>query len=237
LLVSREDVISRLYKIGSGAAAIGAIHVLALLLNWYVQVIDGSEIPIEGWVIPEARLLSLAGGLLAGVGVVLMHFVRKLRSMKLALGGMIVIGGILSILSPIYSYVFKLSALVSYPRLEIGFFAAVFTGVIQLGVGALAFLTPVAEEALPPTPAPITPMIPGEGAPAPPTPPSRRTTARLVPIQDLEEGICSLCFEPITQGDGVRCSNCDAVFHRGCIETWVSVNGICPNRKAIITGR
>ena len=235
MLVSREEVISRLYKIGSSAAAIGAIHILALLLSWYIQVIDGSEIPIEGWIIPEARILSIAGGLIAGASIVIIHFIKRLKPMKLVLGALIIIGGVLSILSPVYSYVFKLPGLVSYPRLDIGFFAAAFTGVIQLGIGALAFLTPVREEAIPapaPAVAPPTPLTPAPEAQAP----SRGTTARLAPIEDLEEGICSLCFEPITQGDGVRCTNCDAVFHRGCIETWVSVNGTCPNCKAIITG-
>lgn len=238
MFASREEVLSRLYKIGAGAAAIGAIHVLALLLSWYVQVINGSEISIEGWIIPWSRLMSLLGGLMAGVGVVVIHFVKRLKVMKAVLGSMIVVGGALAVFSPVYSYVFWLPNMVTYPRIDLGFFASAFTGVIQLGIGALAFLTPVKEEVIPTAAAPAMPppMAPPEiGVAAPSSGPSRSATTRLVPARDVEEAICSLCFEPIAQGDAVRCSNCDAIFHRGCIDAWVSVNGTCPNCKAIIT--
>lgn len=239
MFASREEVLSRLYKIGSGAAAIGAIHILALLLSWYVQVINGSEISIEGWIIPWSRLMSLLGGLMAGVGVIMIHFIKRLKVMKIVLGSMIVVGGVLAVFSPIYSYVFWLSNVVTYPRIDLGFFASAFTGAIQLGVGVLVFLTPVKEEIIPTAAAPVTPspMTPPEIGVAAPSPgPSRAATTRLVPARDVEEAICSLCFEPIAQGDVVRCSNCDAIFHRGCIDAWASVNGTCPNCKAIITG-
>jgi len=238
LFTTREEVLSRLYKIGSGAAAIGAIHILALLLSWYVQVINGSEISIEGWVIPWSRLMSLLGGLMAGVGVVVIHFIKRLKVMKIVLGSMIIIGGALAVFSPIYSYVFWLSNMVTYPRIDLGFFASAFTGFIQLGVGALVFLTPVKEEVIPTAAAPTIPppTAPPEVSVTAPSPgPSRSATTRLVPARDVEEAICSLCLEPIAQGDAVRCSNCDAIFHRGCIDAWASVNGTCPNCKAIIT--
>ncbi len=234
MFTTREEVLSRLYKIGSGAAAIGAIHILTLLMSWYVQVIDGSEIPIEGWIIPEARIMSLVGGLMAGIGIIVIHFIKRLKSMKILLGSLIVVGGALATLSPVYSYMFWLSNIVTYPRFDLGFFASAFTGVIQLGIGALALLTPVKEEVIPSAvvPSPIT--LPETGVVT--RGPSRSTTARLVPVSDVEEAICSLCFEPIAQGDAVRCSNCDAIFHKGCVDAWVSVNGTCPSCKAIITG-
>ncbi len=234
MFTSREEVLSRLYKIGSGAAAVGAIHILTLLLNWYVQVIDGSEIPIEGWVIPEARILSILGGLMAGIGIIIVHFLKRLRSMKISLGSLVIIGGALAVFSPIYSYMFWLPSIVTYPRLDLGFFASAFTGVIQLSIGVLAFLTPVKEEVVPTVAAPPLTTLPEAGAGV--RAPSRSTTARLVSVPDIEEAICSLCFEPIAQGDAVKCSNCDAIFHRGCIDAWVSVNGTCPSCKAIIIG-
>jgi len=232
-LVSREEVLSRLYKIGSGAAAIGAIHILALLLSWYVEANSGAS--IYGYVFTEALILSVGGGLLAGVGLIIAYFMKSLRSMKLILGCLTVVGGALAILSPIYIYWIKLLGLSIQVHLDIGFFAAVFTGVIELGVGSLVLLTPIKKEMVPTAPQPV-PRPPTE-IPRPPSGisgPSRSATAKMVPAPDLEEAMCSICFEPIPPGEAVRCSNCDAVFHRGCVETWISVNGTCPSCKAII---
>jgi len=231
LIVSREEVVSRFFKIGSGAAAIGAIHILALLLSWYIEA--NSETAIYGYVFPEALILSITGGLLAGVGLIVAYFAKRLRLLKLFLGGFTVIGGVLATLSPIYIYAIKLLSLSINVRLDIGFFAAVFTGVLQLGVGSLALLTPIKEEPVPAPPL-ITPPAPTPPTTAGPARPSRAVTAKIVPAPDLEEAVCSICFEPIPPGEAVRCSNCDAVFHKGCVDTWVSVNGTCPSCKAII---
>jgi len=232
-MVTREEVLSRFFKIGSGAAAIGAIHILALLLSWYTEANSGAA--IYGYVFPEALILSITGGLLAGIGMIVAYFAKRLRLLKLFLGGFTVIGGVLATLSPIYIYAIKLLGLSINVHLDIGFFAAVFTGVLQLGVGSLALLTPVKEEPLPTPPPVVTPPV---GPRPPPTAeaarPSRAVTAKIVPAPDLEEAVCSICFEPIPVGEAVRCSNCDAVFHKGCVDTWVSVNGTCPSCKAII---
>jgi len=232
-MVTREEVLSRFFKIGSGAAAIGAIHILALLLSWYTEANSGAA--IYGYVFPEALILSITGGLLAGIGMIAAYFAKRLRLLKLFLGGFTVIGGVLATLSPIYIYAIKLLGLSVNVHLDIGFFAAVFTGVLQLGVGSLALLTPVKEETVPTPPPVVTPPV----RPRPPPTaeaarPSRAVTAKIVPAPDLEEAVCSICFEPIPVGEAVRCSNCDAVFHKGCVDTWVSVNGTCPSCKAII---
>jgi len=236
LLTTREEVMSRLYKIGSGAAAMGAIHVLTLLLSWYVQVIDGTEKYVQGLVSPYGTMMSLIGGALAGVGVIIIHFIKGLRGMKNVLGVSIILGGILATISPIYSYWFWLLELSSYSRFDLGFFAAVFTGVILLAIGALAILTPIKEEVISTAFTAVPPAAPelleaGIAAPSPPRP----ATTKLVPASDVEEAICSICFDFISEGEAVRCSNCDALFHRGCIESWVSVNGICPSCKAVVT--
>lgn len=232
MIVSREELLSRFFKIGSGAAAIGAIHMLALLLGWYVQI--PVEVTIHGYEFPESFVLSIVGGLLAGIGVVAAYFARGLRSMKLLLGGFTAIGGILATFSPIYIYAIKLPSLSISARPDLGFFAAAFTGVLQVGAGALALLTPIKEEIVPTAP----PMIPPTTPTPPPLPgspsPSRAVTTKILPAPDLEEAVCSLCFEMISAGEAVRCSNCEAVFHEGCISTWVSVNGTCPSCKAII---
>ena len=232
-MVTREEVLSRFFKIGSGAAAIGAIHILALLLSWYTEANSGAA--IYGYVFPEALILSITGGLLAGIGMIAAYFAKRLRFLKLFLGGFTVIGGVLATLSPIYIYAIKLLGLSVNVHLDIGFFAAVFTGVLQLGVGSLALLTPVKEEPVPTPPPVVTPPVrPGPPPTAEAARPSRAVTAKIVPAPDLEEAVCSICFEPIPVGEAVRCSNCDAVFHKGCVDTWVSVNGTCPSCKAII---
>ena len=232
-MVTREEVLSRFFKIGSGAAAIGAIHILALLLSWYTEANSGAA--IYGYVFPEALILSITGGLLAGIGMIAAYFAKRLRLLKLFLGGFTVIGGVLATLSPIYIYAIKLLGLSVNVHLDIGFFAAVFTGVLQLGVGSLALLTPVKEEPVPTPPPVVTPPVrPGPPPTAEAARPSRAVTAKIVPAPDLEEAVCSICFEPIPVGEAVRCSNCDAVFHKGCVDTWVSVNGTCPSCKAII---
>ncbi|RLF99066.1 MAG: hypothetical protein DRN47_04325 [Candidatus Wolframiiraptor sp.] len=232
-MVTREEVLSRFFKIGSGAAAIGAIHILALLLSWYTEANSGAA--IYGYVFPEALILSITGGLLAGIGMIAAYFAKRLRLLKLFLGGFTVIGGVLATLSPIYIYAIKLLGLSVNVHLDIGFFAAVFTGVLQLGVGSLALLTPVKEETVPTPPPVVTPPVrPGPPPTAEAARPSRAVTAKIVPAPDLEEAVCSICFEPIPVGEAVRCSNCDAVFHKGCVDTWVSVNGTCPSCKAII---
>jgi hypothetical protein len=236
LLTTREEVMSRLYKIGSGAAAMGAIHVLTLLLSWYVQVIDGTEKYIQGLVSPYATMMSLVGGILAGVGVIIIHVIKGLRTMKNVLGISIIVGGLLTTISPIYSYWFWLLELSSYSRFDLGFFAATFTGVILLAVGALALLTPVKEEVIPSTLAAMPPAGPelmeaGVAAPSP----SRPATTKIVPAPDVAEAICSICFDFIPEGEAVRCSSCDAIFHKGCIDSWVSINGICPSCKAVVT--
>lgn len=235
MLTTREELMSRLYKIGSAAAAIGAIHILTLLLNWYVQVVDGSEKPIQGFVSPYAVMLSLIGGIMAGVGVIAIHFIKRLKLMKNIMGILIIVGGVLTTISPIYSYWFWLLDLTSYSRFDLGFFAAAFTGVIILAAGALALLTPVKEEVIP-TPTAAQPLAPPtllEAAASRPT--GASTTTKLVPAPDVGEAICSICLDFIQEGEAVRCSNCDAIFHRGCIDSWVSVNGTCPSCKAIVT--
>jgi len=227
---------ARFYKVGSGAAAVGAIHILTLLLSWYSETDHGFSTPIAGYVFIESFMLSVIGGLLAGIGLLIGYLLKRVKAVKLAIGVLAVIGGLMALGSPIYIYINKISALgiKGYP--DLGFFAAIFTGVAQLGVGSLALLTPVKEEIISAPEAP-TPMVPTPTAPRPQVrPPSPRAapTTKLTPAVDLEEAVCSICYEAIAPGDAIRCSNCDAIFHKGCIDAWVSLNGTCPSCKAVV---
>ncbi|MCS7132366.1 MAG: hypothetical protein N3F65_02435 [Nitrososphaeria archaeon] len=232
MIVSREELLSRFFKIGSGATAIGAIHILALLLSWYIEA--NSETAIYGYLFSESLILSVVGGLFAGIGLIAAYFAKVLKSMKLLLGGFTITGGILATLSPIYVYAVKLLGLSINARLDIGFFAAAFTGVLQVGMGLLALLTPIKEEVVPTLPTVAPPVAPMPPPITEATRPGGAVTAKILPAPDLEEAVCSICFEPIQVGEAVRCSNCEAVFHDGCVDTWVSVNGTCPSCKAIV---
>ncbi|OYT67885.1 MAG: hypothetical protein B6U65_01680 [Candidatus Wolframiiraptor sp. EX4484-121] len=243
MIVSREEVMARFYKIGSTATAIGAIHILTLLLAWYVETDAGSITEIAGYnlAFPETLILSLVGGLMAGIGLLMGHVLKKLRSIKYAIGCLTVIGGLMAISSPIYAYLGQVSALKIKGYPTIGFFAAILTGIVQLGVGSLALLTPIKEEVMPvaqaPTPTPVPAVAPAQPpAPRAPAGTGRRVTTRILPAPDLEEAVCSICYEPIPVGEAMRCANCDAVFHRGCIEAWLSLNGTCPICKAVVVG-
>ena len=106
---------------------------------------------------------------MAGIGLLLGHVLKRLKSIKYSIGALTVIGGLMAISSPIYAYLERILAfgIKGYPT--IGFFAAIFTGVIQLGVGSLALLTPIKEEVVPVTQAPA-PAPPPAVTPAPAQP-------------------------------------------------------------------
>ncbi len=246
MIVGQEEVAARLYKIGAGAASVGAIHILSLLLSWFVETDGGFTVPLTGYVFPESLILSLLGGLLAGVGLLAGYLVKQVGLTKLLIGLFAVVGGLLSLSSPLYIYLVRILSLNIRGYPDIGMFAAVFTGIVQLGVGALALLTPTRREVIPttrPIPAAAQPDLFEVAQPAPatrrpvaPTPqqPPRASTTRFLPASDIEEATCSICYEPVQKEEAVKCSNCGTIYHRGCMEAWVGLNSTCPNCKAIV---
>ena len=236
MIVGQEEVMARLYKIGCGAAAVGAIHILTLLLSWYVET-DGELLTaLAGYVFPESFMFSVAGGLMAGVGLLIAYLVKRINVMKAVIGVLAVVGGLMALFSPVYVYLYRIMAfnVRGYP--DIGFFAAIFTGVVQLGVGSLALLTPTKREVIPAAVPQAAPVVPEARPPPTAAPPRRPATARLVPALDIDQATCSICYEPISPEDAMKCSACGALFHKGCIEAWVSLNGTCPSCKAVIIG-
>lgn len=243
VIVSQDEAMARLYKIGAGAASVGAIHILTLLLSWFVESDGGILIQLTGYVFPESLALSLLGGLLAGIGLLSGYLIKRIGLTKLFVGVFAAVGGVLALSSPLYVYLVKILSLniKGYP--DIGMFAAVFTGVVQLGVGALALLTPTKREVIP-TARPTAPLTQPElFEPAPSTTPARRTsptaqrlgaTTRFIPASDIEEATCSICYEPVQRPEAVKCENCGTIYHRGCMEAWVGLNSTCPNCKAIV---
>ncbi|MCS7125861.1 MAG: RING finger protein [Aigarchaeota archaeon] len=242
MIVTQEEVVSRFFKIGSSGAVVGALHILTLLLGWYIETDGEGVIALTGYNFMESFILSTVGGLVAGISLLIAYLVKKLNIMKAVIGGLLVSGGALALLSPIYIYLFKILAfnLRGYP--DLGFFAAVFTAIIQLGIGVLVLLTPlkkeilIAEEAAAveryPTPSIIEEVELG----APMRREIRRSSvASIVDAEDVEEGICMICYYPLTSETSVKCSACGALFHRDCIDAWVSLNRVCPNCKTLIS--
>ncbi|MEN2975284.1 MAG: RING finger protein [Candidatus Caldarchaeales archaeon] len=243
MIVTHEEVASRFFKIGSGGAVVGAVHILTLLLGWYIETDSGEVITLAGYNFIESFILSTIGGIVAGVSLLIAYQVKKLNIMKAVIGGLIVGGGLFTFFSPIYIYFFKILAfnLRGYP--DLGFFIAIITAIIQLGIGILVLLTPlkgeliVAEEVAAveryPTSSPLEDIDIG----LPTTRETRRpSVARIVPAEDVEEGVCTICYYSLTYENAVRCSSCGALFHRDCIDAWVSLNRICPSCKASIRG-
>lgn len=243
MIVTQEEAISRFFKIGAGGAVAGAIHILTLLLGWYIET-DGEVIlTLTGYDFIESFLFSIIGGLLAGFSLLAAYLVKKLNVIKTVIGGLTTIGGLIALSSPIYVYVFKILGvnLRGYP--DLGFFAAIFTAIVELGIGALILLTPLKKEVIYPMEAPTTTVYPGP-LPAEPSvsrpssgrSASRPTVAHIDIAEDVEEGVCTICYYPLTSENAVKCSACGALFHRDCIDTWVNINHFCPNCKATIYG-
>lgn len=241
MIVTHEEVVSRFFKIGASGAVVGAIHILTLLLGWYIET-DGEVIlTLTGYNFFESFLFSVTGGLLAGFSLFTAYLVKKLNVIKAFLGGLTLVGGLLSLFSPIYVYIFKILRvnLRGYP--DIGFFAAIFTAIIELSIGILILLTPLKKEIIYTMEMPLTTVyldtlstesarprlnLRGESG--------RPPVAHIETAEDVEEGVCTICYYPLTSENAVKCSVCGALFHRDCIDAWVNLNHSCPNCKATI---
>jgi len=233
LIVTQEEYMSRLFKLGAGAAVVGAVHILTLLLGWYVEVDEGRVLTLTGYSFFESFLFSTVGGLIAGLGLLIAYTLKKVYHVKNVLGGLATVGGSLAIASPLYTYVFRINALglKGYP--DIGMFIAIFTSLIQFTVGLIILLTPIKQEVVLPTEFELPPTLP-ETYTVPPATTRRREVARIIQAEDVEEGICTICYYPLSREDAVKCSACGALFHRDCIDAWVSINHICPGCKAYV---
>ncbi|MCL7383683.1 MAG: hypothetical protein LZ168_07955 [Thaumarchaeota archaeon] len=242
MIVTQEEVTSRFFRIGAGGAVAGAIHILTLLLGWYIETDGGVILTLTGYDFIESFLFSIIGGLMAGFSLLTAYFVKRLGAIKAVIGGLTTIGGLLALSSPVYVYVFKILEvnLRGYP--DLGFFAAIFTGIIELGIGALILLTPLKKEIVYPveaTTATVYPPPPVEPSASFPPTGRRAATATVAHIdiaEDVEEGVCTICYYPLTSENAVKCSACGALFHRDCIDAWVNLNHFCPSCRAAIYG-
>ena len=60
---------------------------------------------------------------------------------------------------------------------------------------------------------------------------------RLGPLLGVEASdSCTVCFEPLDQGNAGALPGCGHAFHRSCIERWLAVRGACPLCKQEVLG-
>ena len=49
----------------------------------------------------------------------------------------------------------------------------------------------------------------------------------------MEEEVCSICLDPLTEGGDIReMAECGHLFHQRCVDMWLSQKGECPNCKS-----
>jgi hypothetical protein len=142
MIVSEQQLLVRYFKLGAVLALAGSIHILTLLLPWYVVKSDTvSTTILTGYILPVTLLLSVAGGVLAGISLLATSFSTKVNVVRLSLTSLALAGGLLALLSPLYM------AFISIPNLgvggapDIGFYGAALSAVVVIGLGVLAIVT------------------------------------------------------------------------------------------------
>ncbi|MEM4315869.1 MAG: hypothetical protein QXT66_05965, partial [Nitrososphaerota archaeon] len=101
--VSEERVLARFFKIGSILSLVASLHMLSLLLPWYETITDTvAQSRIAGYIPAETLILSVAGGILAGLALVSSSLSKSVGTVRGVLMGMGFAGGLVALVSPIY---------------------------------------------------------------------------------------------------------------------------------------
>ncbi|GBC68885.1 hypothetical protein HRbin01_00573 [archaeon HR01] len=221
--ITEEKVLARFFKIGSFLSLVASLHMLSLLLPWYETITDTVAISrISGYINTETLLLSVAGGVIAGVALAASSASKNIRTVRAVLMVMGIIGGLVALTSPIFMVSITIPRLSVSGRLELGFFASIFTAVAILGVSGVAAATRVKIERQYPYGYTPLPSPEGEGAV------SEETS--FVPVDSVDEGLkCPICYLEMDVESAVKCSSCGVIYHSGCLDTWVDLNRSCPN--------
>lgn len=241
-----QEAERRLFRMALIAGLIALVNIASLFLSWYVHTAQNLQSePIMGYMRAETLAFSLVGGVIASTSTLSSWIARGLKRVKRAESSLVLAGGIIAILSPfvmIIRVVPGLEAAGGGGYLDVGLFISAISAATVVLVGVFISLIPVGVEgvrhiATPAPSAPTTPSIPFPGSPvlteAPPL--ERRgelRTAVMDSVEELVEGaMCTICYESLELGSTVRCSACGTLYHQGCIDVWVDLNGICPNCK------
>jgi hypothetical protein len=223
LEVSSQAVLGRFFKLALIVAGIGAVHILTLLMSWYTVISDTmSTTPIQGYIITESLFMSIAGGIVCGIALLLSSTSSNIMTAKWLVGATTLVGALLAIASPAYAHFVVIPALQVKGHLEIGMFMSYLSAIAMFVPAVTIITTPIRIEVLPHT-----------------VPPSLETSVpaveeavELLHATDVPPGaICGICYQELDPETTVMCSNCQTLFHKGCIDIWVKLNGICPSCK------
>jgi len=245
LYLSIQQAEKSLFRMGLIAAVVGFVNIVSLFLSWYVHTVGNLQSePIMGYMRVETLALSLLGGAIASTGTLSSWIAKRLERIKRAESSLVLVGGIIAILSPVVMVINVVPGLEEAGGggyFDVGLFISAFSAATVVVIGVFILLIPVNVETVPSTAAPA-PTWPTETVPpfqlpplseAPPV--QRRTEARIVvmdPVEELVEGaMCTICYQSLQLESTVRCSACGALYHQGCIDVWVDLNGTCPNCK------
>ncbi|MCS7110443.1 MAG: hypothetical protein NZ956_03115 [Candidatus Caldarchaeum sp.] len=223
MTVSERRLLVRFFQIGSIMALVGSIHILTLLMPWYVVRADTvSATVLSGYLLPETLALSSVGGVLAGIALLVTSFSSKPSVVRLILSSLAIGGGVVGLLSPVYLNFVLIPSLNVVGEPEPGFFISFFSAVVIVALGILALVTRPQRVDIP------YPGYYGMGEQETAGEPVETTSFEAVDAVD--EGIvCPICYTTVTAENAVRCTSCGVVFHSGCLDTYVNINGTCPN--------
>ncbi|MEM1946660.1 MAG: RING-H2 finger protein [Candidatus Caldarchaeum sp.] len=226
---SEQHLLVRFFKLGSLLSLVGSIHILTLLLPWYVVKADTvSRTVVSGYLLRETLILSAVGGVLAGVSLIATSFSSRAGMVRAVLSALAILGGLVALSSPMYLNFVIIPRLSVAGEPDLGFFASILSAIALIALGLVVVLTRPRRAVMP------YPGYFGMGEAAEPAAPAEQTT--MEPVESVDEGvICPICYTSVTTENAVRCSSCGIVFHQGCAEAYININGTCPNcNRAVV---
>ncbi|MDW8076343.1 MAG: RING finger domain-containing protein [Nitrososphaerota archaeon] len=223
LEVSSQAVLGRFFKLALIVAGIGAVHILTLFMSWYTVVSDAiTTTAIQGYAIAESLYMSIAGGIVCGIALLLSSTSSNIITAKWLVGTTALVGALLAIASPAYAHFMAIPALQAEGYLEIGIFMSYLSAIAMFIPATTIIATPIKVE-----------VIPSVGPPYLETSaPAVEEAIELVHTTDVPPGaVCGICYQDLDPETTMMCSDCQTLFHKGCIDVWVNLNGTCPSCK------
>ena len=224
LEVSSQAVLGRFFKLALIVSGISVVHILTLLMSWYTITSDTiTTTPLQGYVIAESLYMSIAGGIVCGIALLLSSTSSNIMTAKWLVGATALVGALLAIASPAYAHFIVIPALQVKGHLEVGMFMSYLSAIAMFVPAVTIITTPIRIEVMPRA---------GPSYFETSIPPVVEEVAELVHATDVPPGaICGICYQELDPETAVMCSNCQTLFHKGCIDIWVKLNGVCPSCK------
>lgn len=225
-VVSPRLVLRRFFKLAMISAAIGAVHIVTLLTSWYTITVDSiAKVPIHGYTITESLLMSSVGGILCGVALLLSSYISQIQKARYIVGSVSLAGAISAALSPTYAQFILIPNLQVEGYMDIGIFISYFSAIAMLIPAAVILATHIVIETESHVPSRIVTM---------PEVPHEEVVELIQPMEIPAGAVCGICYQEVEPNTTLMCSNCQTLFHQGCIDVWVKLNGNCPNCKKYI---